>query len=44
MLVAGLVNSFDLVYIENTVRLGYDSARNIAATFAPRSSRRPRRA
>ncbi|WP_406313863.1 PrsW family intramembrane metalloprotease [Streptosporangium sp. NBC_01639] len=33
VLVAGLVNSFNLVYIENTVRLGYDTARNIAATF-----------
>ncbi|GAA3101099.1 PrsW family intramembrane metalloprotease [Streptosporangium carneum] len=33
VLVAGLVNSFNLVYIENTARLGYDTARNIAATF-----------
>ncbi|GAA4220664.1 PrsW family intramembrane metalloprotease [Streptosporangium album] len=33
VLVAGLVNSFNLIYIENTVRLGYDTARNIAATF-----------
>ncbi|MGV9771785.1 PrsW family intramembrane metalloprotease [Streptosporangium sp. NPDC003464] len=33
VLVAGLINSFNLIYIENTVRLGYDSSRNIAATF-----------
>ncbi|MFD8532653.1 PrsW family intramembrane metalloprotease [Streptosporangium canum] len=33
VLIAGLVNSFNLVYIENTVQLGYDSSRNIAATF-----------
>ncbi|MFJ2032525.1 PrsW family intramembrane metalloprotease [Streptosporangium sp. NPDC087985] len=33
VLVAGLVNSFNLIYIENTVRLGHDIARNIAATF-----------
>ncbi|MEV8631069.1 PrsW family intramembrane metalloprotease [Streptosporangium sp. NPDC051023] len=33
VLVAGLVNSLGLIYIENTVRLGYDTARNIAATF-----------
>lgn len=33
VLVAGLVNSFNLLYIENTVRLGYDTARGIAATF-----------
>ncbi len=33
VLIAGLVNSLNLVYIENTVRLGYDTARNIAATF-----------
>ncbi|MEU3167376.1 PrsW family intramembrane metalloprotease [Streptosporangium sp. NPDC006930] len=33
VLVAGVINSFNLVYIENTVQLGYDYARNIAATF-----------
>ncbi|MEV7008967.1 PrsW family glutamic-type intramembrane protease [Streptosporangium sp. NPDC051022] len=33
VLFAGLINSFNLVYIENTVRLTYDTARNIAATF-----------
>ncbi|MDP9844670.1 PrsW family intramembrane metalloprotease [Streptosporangium lutulentum] len=33
VLVAGVINSFNLFYIENTVRLGYDYARNLAATF-----------
>ncbi|MFF4417953.1 PrsW family intramembrane metalloprotease [Streptosporangium sp. NPDC001559] len=33
VLVAGVVNSLGLIYIESTVQLGYDSARNIAATF-----------
>ncbi|MBB4919480.1 PrsW family intramembrane metalloprotease [Streptosporangium saharense] len=33
VLVAGVVNSLGLIYIESTVRLGYDTARNIAATF-----------
>ncbi|MEU0480127.1 PrsW family intramembrane metalloprotease [Streptosporangium sp. NPDC006013] len=33
VLVAGVVNSLGLVYIENAAGLGYDYARNIAATF-----------
>ncbi|MEU4406832.1 PrsW family intramembrane metalloprotease [Streptosporangium sp. NPDC023963] len=33
VLVAGVINSFNLLYIENTVQLGYDYARNITATF-----------
>ncbi|MFF5205394.1 PrsW family intramembrane metalloprotease [Streptosporangium sp. NPDC000396] len=33
VLVAGVVNSLNLIYIENTVRLGRDTAHNIAATF-----------
>ncbi|MEV6863120.1 PrsW family intramembrane metalloprotease [Streptosporangium subroseum] len=33
VLVAGVINSFNLFYIENAVRLGYDYARNVAATF-----------
>lgn len=33
VLVAGVINSFNLFYIENAVRMGYDYARNVAATF-----------
>jgi RsiW-degrading membrane proteinase PrsW (M82 family) len=33
VLVAGVINSFNLFYIESAARLGYDYARNIAATF-----------
>ena len=33
VLVAGIVNSLGLVYIENAVGVGYDYARDIAATF-----------
>ncbi len=33
VLVAGVINSFNLTYVENTVRLGYDYARNLTATF-----------
>lgn len=33
VLVAGVINSFNLVYIESAAQMGYDYARNIAATF-----------
>ncbi|GAA3030838.1 PrsW family intramembrane metalloprotease [Streptosporangium longisporum] len=33
VLFAGVINSFNLIYLENTVRLGYDYARNLTATF-----------
>ncbi|WP_344970203.1 PrsW family intramembrane metalloprotease [Streptosporangium fragile] len=33
VLVAGVINSFNLLYIENAAGLGYASARNVAATF-----------
>ncbi|MGJ6965524.1 PrsW family intramembrane metalloprotease [Streptosporangium sp. G11] len=33
VLVAGVINSFNLLYIENTAQLGYDYARNVTATF-----------
>ncbi|MFF3439383.1 PrsW family intramembrane metalloprotease [Streptosporangium sp. NPDC002721] len=33
VLVAGVINSFNLIYIENAAQLGYDYARNLTATF-----------